>query len=92
MTNTFSLALLAAMMLVVGLSAGAQAQGTQQVMPGSPQSRSMYYAPGGARPYGSGYGVPTSRGPLSQPVGPIGGTWYGTYGRQTYPSPHPFGN
>ena len=89
MTHTSSSALLAAM-LVVGLTAGAQAQGTQQIMPGSPQSRSMYSTPG-AQPYGYGYGVPTGRGPLSQPVGPIGGTWYGQR-RQTYPSPHPYGN
>ena len=77
-------------LFILGLTAGAQAQGTQQTMPGSP-------AAVGGQPIrsnpGTGTGVATGSGPLSQPGTPpanIGNRQWGP--TQTQPlQQQPFG-
>src|SRR4029077_14761167 len=89
MTRTSFSAFLSTL-LILGLTAGARAQGTQQGI--NANSYRGGYSSGYSRPPSYGYGVPTGRGPLTQPIGPPAGSWYRSYGRQTYPSPSPYGN
>ena len=75
-------------LLVLGLTAGAQAQGTQQIMPGSPAAvGGQQFVRGNP---GTGTGVATGRGPLSQPIAPATGSWNRQW-RTTTPVQQPFG-
>jgi hypothetical protein len=90
MTQKSSTVFLAGL-LVLGLTAGAQAQGTQQIMPGSPAAVGGYYQQNYYRyPGTGGTGVATGRGPLSQAVGPAQGSWNRQW-RTTGPAQQPFG-
>ena len=66
-------------MLILGMTVGARAQGTQQIMPGSPNYNRTVVI-------GSGYQanastpVPTGMGPLSQPMPPAATYWGYRYG------------
>jgi hypothetical protein len=75
MTRLFSFVSAA---LVFALTAAAQAQGTQQIMPGSPEARTVVVVPNGSQ-QNSSRPVPTGPGPLTQPVGPAtSSSWWGT--------------
>jgi len=86
MTHTSSSVLLSGI-FVLGLTAGAHAQGTQQQF--YPQRGYVAVAPSGSTSYATG--VPTGAGPLSRPVGPAAGSWNRQW-RQTYPMQRPFGS
>jgi len=60
-------------LLVLGLTAVSHAQGTQQVMPGSPKAVAGQQTVRGNP--STGTGVATGSGPLSQPVGPATSSW-----------------
>jgi hypothetical protein len=74
-------------LLVLGLTAWAQAQGTQQIMPGSPAAVGGQQFVRGSP--GTGTGVATGSGPLSRPIAPSPNRQWGPV--QTNPVQQPFG-
>ena len=87
MTHAPSSVLLSGL-LVLGLTAGAYAQGTQQ---GINAGGRTVVAPSSSQSSGTGTAVPTGQGPLTQPVGPAASSLNRPVGGQTNPSPQPFG-